>query len=91
MGAKDIVDYPFLRNQICGSDVIMPHMILTHKLPCSAITDAAQHFTKLWQSYNFGIVSKAIQIVFSVFYKISPLKKSVVNDGRGWYNCDVGR
>ena len=82
MGSQYIVDHPFLWNQICSSDVVVLYTILTQKLPCCLVGNAAHHLTKLWQSYNFGIVSKAIQIVFSVFHKINPLKNHIVNDGR---------
>ena len=50
-----------------------------------------QFYTKLISNNLLQTFSPEGDSLFSVFHKISPLKKSVVNDGRGWYNCDVGR
>ena len=82
MGAENIVDGPFLWNQICIANMEMLYMVFMDQLPGSFIADTAHHFAELWNRQNIGIIHKTVAVVFSVFHKINPLKNHIVNDGR---------
>ena len=82
MGAEDIVDGPFLWNQICIPNMEMLYMIFMDQLSGSFIADTAHHVTELRDRQNIGIIRETAAVVFSVFHKINPLKNHIVNDGR---------
>ena len=82
MGAEDIVDGPFLGNQICIANMEMLYMVFMDKLSGSFVADAAHHFTELRNRQNIGIICETVAVVFSVFHKINPLRNHIVNDGR---------
>ena len=82
MGAENIVDGPFLGDQICISNMEMLHVVFMDQLPGSFIADTAHHFAELRNRQNIGIICETVAVVFSVFHKINPLKNHIVNDGR---------
>ena len=82
MGAENIVDGPFLWNQICIPNMEMLHMVFMDQLPSSLVADAAHHVTELRDRQNIWTIRETVAVVFSVFHKINPLRNYIVNDGR---------